>query len=457
VLNYAAMIVMKFGGTSVEDARAIRSVVEIVLSRRQQKPVVIVSAMAKITDSLLAVVRHAADRRLDDALSTIEKMRSRHHDAAKELVTADRLNAVISKIDDRLQGIENLARSLAVLGESTARSQDAIVSQGEMLSSLLVTEALIQQGAPGVLADSREFIITDGQFTKAVPQMTAIIERTERILGDFLSKGQIPVTQGFVGSTANGVTTTLGRGGSDYSAALIGAALKAEEIQIWTDVDGMMTTDPRVVPEARRIEAVSFDEAAELAYFGAKVLHPSTVLPAIEREIPVRILNTKRPSVPGTLITSDPKPSQTPIKSIAFRRNVVVLNVSSARMLEAHGFLKAIFEIFDRFRTSVDVVSTSEVSVSMTIEATDRLDEITGELSRLGRVTVEQDKAIICVVGDNLKSTSGIAGRLFTCLDNINISMVSQGASKINLTFVCDNANVEKAVRQLHSQFFPNS
>jgi aspartate kinase len=450
------MIVMKFGGTSVEDHRAIQSVVEIVLSRRDLHPVVVVSAMAKITDSLLAVVRQAADRHLDDALGTIEKMRSRHHDAAKELVAADRLNSVLAKIDDRLQGIENLARSLAVLGESTARSQDAIVSQGEMLSSLLVTEALIKQGAPGVWADSREFIITDGQFTKGIPQMPTIIERAGKVLGDFLAKGQIPVTQGFVGSTANGVTTTLGRGGSDYSAALIGAALNAEEIQIWTDVDGMMTTDPRVVPEARRIEAVSFDEAAELAYFGAKVLHPSTVLPAIEREIPVRILNTKRPSVPGTLITSDPHPSQTPIKSIAFRRNVVVLNVSSARMLEAHGFLRAIFEIFDRYRTSVDVVSTSEVSVSMTIEATDRLDEITKELSNLGRVTVDPDKAIICVVGDNLKSTSGIAGRLFSCLDNINISMVSQGASKINLTFVCDNANVEKAVRQLHGHFFPN-
>jgi aspartate kinase len=450
------MIVMKFGGTSVEDPRAIRSVVETVLGHREQKPVVVVSAMAKITDSLLAVVRQSSERHLDDALTTIEKMRTRHHEAARELVAPDRLNSVLAKIDDRLLGIENLARSIAVLGESTPRSQDAIVSQGEMLSSLLVTEAMIAQGAPGVLADSREFIITDAQFTRAVPQMTPIIERAASVLGTYLSKGQIPVTQGFIGSTSNGITTTLGRGGSDYSAALIGAALKAEEIQIWTDVDGMMTTDPRVVPEARRIEAVSFDEAAELAYFGAKVLHPSTVLPAIEREIPVRILNTKRPSVAGTLITAEPRPSKTPIKSIAFRRNVIVLNVSSARMLEAHGFLRAIFEIFDRYRTSVDVVSTSEVSVSMTIESTDKLNEITHELSQLGRVTVEQDKAIICVVGDNLKSTSGIAGRLFGCLDNINISMISQGASKINLTFVCDNANVEKAVRQLHTHFFPN-
>jgi len=446
---------MKFGGTSVEDERAITSVIDIILSRRVRKPVVVLSAMAGITDALISVINDAANRNLDAALATLAKIRIRHHNVAEKLISSsDRLDSVIVRIDGKLQDIENLAISLSILGESTPRSRDAVISQGEQLSTLIVSEAMIDKGAEAVLVDSRDFIITDNQFTKAVPQMQIITKKAEEYLGEQLSAGRIPIAQGFIGSTTDGITTTLGRGGSDYSAALIGAALKAEEIQIWTDVDGMMTTDPRVVPNARRLEAVSFDEAAELSYFGAKVLHPSTVLPAVDMGIPVRILNTKRPSVEGTLITSEPRPSKTLIKSIAFRRGVTVVNISSTRMLQAHGFLRAIFEIFDRYKTSVDVISTSEVSVSMTIETNDRLDEIVEELSKLGLVTVERDKAIICVVGDNLKSTAGVAGRLFSCLDDINVSMISQGASKINVTFVCDNANVERAVRNLHDKFF---
>ena len=269
-----------------------------------------------------------------------------------------------------------------------------------------------------------------------------------------IESGCVPLAQGFIGSTVDGVTTTIGRGGSDYSAAIIGAALAADSIEIWTDVDGLMTVDPRVVPEARRIRVISFAEAAELSHFGAKVLHPSTVLPAVERDIPVHIFNTHNPAGEGTLIVSTPKTSSNPIKSIAFKRGITIVNVSSTRMVFAYGFLRAIFEVFDRHQTSVDVVTTSEVSVSMTLDNTDRLDAIRMDLASLGEVTVEANKAIFCVVGDNVKFTPGVAARLFQAIQPTNVNMISQGASEINLTFVIDESETERVAGSLHKEFF---
>jgi aspartate kinase len=250
------------------------------------------------------------------------------------------------------------------------------------------------------------------------------------------------------------VTTTIGRGGSDYTAALIGAGLDAKAIEIWTDVDGLMTADPRVVPEARRIRVISFAEASELSYFGAKVLHPSTVLPAVERGIPVHIYNTHNPACEGTLIVAEPRPSRNLIKSIAFKRGVTIVNVTSTRMLLAFGFLRTIFEVFERHQTSVDVVTTSEVSVSMTLDNTDRLEAIKRDLSGIGEVGVEREKAIVCVVGDNLKFKPGVAARLFQAIESTNVNMISQGASEINLTFVIDEGEVDRVIRSLHEEFF---
>ncbi|MFY9573190.1 MAG: aspartate kinase, partial [Blastocatellia bacterium] len=269
-----------------------------------------------------------------------------------------------------------------------------------------------------------------------------------------VSSHRVPVAQGFIGSTGDGVTTTIGRGGSDYSAALIGAALNAQSIEIWTDVDGLMTADPRVVENALRIRVISFAEASELSYFGAKVLHPSTVLPAVERGIPVHIYNTLNPTCEGTLIVATPRRSRNLIKSIAFKRGVTIVNVTSTRMLMAYGFLRAIFEVFDRHQTSVDVVTTSEVSVSMTLDDTDRLESIKRDLSGIGEATVEREKAIVCIVGDNLKFTPGVAARLFKAIEGTNVNMISQGASEINLTFVIDESETERVVRLLHDDFF---
>lgn len=451
------MIVMKFGGTSVQDAAAINRAAEIVLGRIHRRPVVIVSAMARVTEALLRLAQTSKEGRIDEALQVISELRERHLTTARDLLEHSHessLGLVGREVRSQFAEIENLARSVATLGELTGRSQDAIASFGERLSSVVVAETFRSRGIPVELVDSRSFIITDDCFSRAAPDIQQTNIRTRDTLAPLVESGRVPVAQGFIGSTASGITTTIGRGGSDYSAALIGAALGAEAIEIWTDVDGLMTADPRVVPDARRIRVISFEEASELSYFGAKVLHPSTVLPAIERGIPVHIYNANNPSCEGTLIVARPRPSRNLIKSIAFKRGVTIVNVTSTRMLMAYGFLRTIFEVFDRHQTSVDVVTTSEVSVSMTLDNTDRLETIKQDLSGIGEVTVEREKAIVCVVGDNLKVTPGVAARLFGAIENTNVNMISQGASEINLTFVIDDCEVDRVVCRLHDQFF---
>ncbi len=450
------MIVMKFGGTSVQDAAAIMRAAEIVSGRLDRSPVVVVSAMARVTEALLGIADAAKARRIDEASEGIRELLERHITTARELLGEwqDSALSVERELQSQFAELENLARSVGTLGELTPRSTDAIVSFGERLSSVIIAEAFRLRGIQIELTDSRDFIITDDRFTRAAPDMQETTRRTRAALEPIVKSGRVPVTQGFIGSTAEGVTTTIGRGGSDYSAALIGAAVGAEAIEIWTDVDGLMTSDPRIVPDARRIRVISFAEASELSYFGAKVLHPSTVLPAVECGIPVHIYNTHNPGCEGTLIVAAPRPSRNLIKSIAFKRNVTIVNVTSTRMLMAYGFLRTIFDVFDRHQTSVDVVTTSEVSVSMTLDNTDRLEAIKQDLSGIGEVTVEREKAIVCVVGDNLKFTPGVAARLFQAIDNTNVNMISQGASEINLTFVIDESDVDRVVRRLHDVFF---
>ena len=451
------MIVMKFGGTSVQDAAAIDRTAKIVLGRLDRSPVVVVSALARVTEALLGLARTARERSTDLAVAVIEDLRERHLITARNLLETyktSRLVEVEQEIHSQFADLENLVRSVATLGELTLRSQDAIASFGERLSSVIIAAALESRGVAADLVDSRSFIITDDSFSKAAPDLQETSSRTLAVVGPLVSAGRVPVAQGFIGSTVGGVTTTIGRGGSDYSAALIGAALGAEAIEIWTDVDGLMTADPRAVPNAKRIRVISFAEASELSYFGAKVLHPSTVLPAVERGIPVHIYNTNNPGCEGTLIVAQPRPSRNLIKSIAFKRGVTIVNVTSTRMLLAYGFLRTIFEVFDRHKTSVDVVTTSEVSVSITLDNADQLEPITRDLGGIGEVSIERGKAIICVVGDNLKFTPGVASRLFKAIASTNVNMISQGASEINLTFVIDESDVESVARSLHDEFF---
>jgi aspartate kinase len=325
-------------------------------------------------------------------------------------------------LDEHFQKLTELVKGLAVLGELTPRSIDAISSYGERLSSLIVTLAFQRFGMNAVHLDSRRVMVTDKRHTQAAPDYDETYARLAATLPP-LARDAVVVMGGFIGSTRDGVTTTLGRGGSDFTASIVGAGIGAEEIQIWTDVDGMLTADP-------------------------------TVLPAIEKSIPVLILNSRRPDVPGTRIVAEPVPCSNVVKSIACKRKIALVNIHSTRMLMAYGFLHRIFEVFDRFETPVDMVATSEVSVSLTIDNTARLDAIVAELEQFAEVDIEKDQVIVCLVGDNIRRTPGVARRVFNALDGIDIRMISQGASLLNISLVVAEADLFRAVPALHEEFF---
>ncbi len=378
------MIICKFGGTSVQDAEALQRVTGIIQSRLKSKPVVVASAMGKTTNGLLQAAETAASGRIREASDQLGRLRERHLKEVGRLGLAED-RELTETIDNYFKEIGNISNGLAILGELTPRSLDAIGSYGERLSTAILTKVLAERGIPAQLMDSRKCMVTDEQFTRASPLFDLIEPAIREQVLPVIKSGRVPVLQGFIGSTRKGITTTIGRGGSDYSAAIIGAALDAYDIEIWTDVDGIMTSDPRLVPEARRVRVISFDEAAELAYFGARVLHPATILPAVRKKIPVHVLNSYKPEQEGTLITDEAPACENPVKSIAFKKGITVINITSQRMLMAHGFLKKIFEIFDNHKVPVDVVSTSEVSVSLTLDDTSRLWDVVTELKKSPR------------------------------------------------------------------------
>lgn len=448
------MIICKFGGTSVKDAEAIERVAKIIGQRLKQHPVVVASAMGKTTDHLLKAAEIASQGKKQEALDLLNRLRDGHMKEAQKLGLAEAGDEFSEAVYSYFKEIRDLVRGLSALGELTSRSKDAMASYGERLSTLIIAHALNKREIPSQLMDARQFIITDDNFLRASPLFDLTEPAIREHLLPVIRADKVPVIQGFIGSTRSGITSTIGRGGSDYSAAIIGAALDASDIQIWTDVDGIMTTDPRTVPEARRVRVISFDEAAELAYFGANVLHPATILPAVRKKIPVHVLNSYKPDCEGTLITDEAPPCENPVKAIAYKKGITVINIASTRMLMAHGFLKKIFEIFDAHKIPVDVVSTSEVSVSLTLDETSSLWEVITELKKIGEVNVEGGKAIVCCVGDNLKNIAGLPYQVFSAIRDINISMISQGASAINITFVTDDDRLPQAVRSLHDVFF---
>jgi aspartate kinase len=448
------MIVMKFGGTSVQDAAAIDRAASIVKARLPQRPVVVVSAMAKVTDQLLNMARAAGDGDRKNALKLSRALRERHYNTAGELLGTALFTQFHSDLGVEFEALDELLRGIAAVGELTPRTTDHVAAFGEVLSSRIVKAALSARGIETALIDSRQCMVTDNTHTRAAPLMTETRERLEAKVRPLVAGGQVPVMGGFIGATKAGVTTTIGRGGSDYSAAIVGAELGAERIEIWTDVDGMMTTDPNLCPEARRIKLISFDEAAELAYFGAKVLHPATVLPAIQKNIPVYILNSSNPECEGTRITARVPHSRNFFKAIAAKKRITIIDVAAPRMLLAHGFMRAIFEAFDRHRIPVDVVSTSEVSVSLTVDSNESIPALAADLAKLADVKYDGRKAIVCVVGENLRETPGIAARVFGELSDTKIRMISQGASEINLTFVIEEDEVPQVIQRLHKVFF---
>ncbi|KAA6459286.1 lysine-sensitive aspartokinase 3 [Acidobacteria bacterium AB60] len=448
---------MKFGGTSVEDQTAIARTASIVAGRVSagKSPVVVVSAMAKVTDQLLRCGTCAAAGDRTGALALSSRLRSRHRDTAAALVK-ERASAVelINWIDQKFDQLDEILRGLAAILELTPRISDLIVSYGERLSSRMIAAAFQERGINAAHVDARDVIVTDSHFQKATPIDTAIEKRAEEKIRPLVNEGKVPVLGGFIASNEAGITTTLGRGGSDFTGALIGGAMHAEAIEIWTDVDGIMTSDPRVCPDALRVKVISFEEAAELAYFGAKVLHPATILPAVKKNIPVLVLNSKNPSNEGTRIISLAPHCKSPFKSIAVKKKLSIIDVVASRMLMTHGYLKAIFDIFDKHQCPVDMVSTSEVSVSLTVDSNDKLPAIAADLSKLADVKYEGKKALVCLVGEDIRGQNGMAAQVFTAVRHINVRMISQGASEINMSFMIDEEDADEAVRSLHAAFF---
>ncbi|MBI3681092.1 MAG: lysine-sensitive aspartokinase 3 [Acidobacteria bacterium] len=447
------MIVMKFGGSSLESAASIERVAGIVKTRESRRPVVVVSAMGKTTNRLLAIGQAASDGRQPDALGQLAELKQYHAAEASAIVCENDRSGLTAMIEEHFAELAQQVARIAQAEEFPARMIDAVSALGERLSSRIVTLAFRYFGIDAVHVDSRSVLITDSRHTQAAPLFSRTYARLAETVSPLAAR-QVVVMGGFIGSTLDGVTTTLGRGGSDYTASIVGAGISAEEIQIWTDVDGMLTSDPRIVPGGHLIKTISFAEAAELAYFGAKVLHPATVQPAIEKNIPVLVLNSRRPEASGTRIVKETVPCRNVIKSIACKPGITVVKIQSLRMLMAHGFLRRIFEVFDRFKTPVDMVSTSEVSVSLTIDNPQYLAEIRQELDRIADVEVESGRAIVCIVGDNIRGTPGVGARIFHALRDINVLMVSQGSSQLNFSFVIDARDLKAAVDALHTEFF---
>lgn len=457
------MVVMKFGGTSVADQAAIERLMAIVSRQREKDvsggggprgPVVVVSALSGVTDRLLGVAAEAGAGDAEGARHNLRDLRARHM-SVSGVIADDALRAEAqADVDREFDELERIVEALGVLREVSPRWLDTIAATGETVSSRIVAAALASHGLDGAWVDARQVIATTGEHTAAAPLFPETTAKLTAQVAPLLDLGRVPVLGGFVGATADGVTTTLGRGGSDFSGAIVGACLGAREIQIWTDVDGMLTADPRVVAHPRVVPHLSFAEASELAYFGAKVLHPATIQPAVTRNIPVRILNARRAEAPGTLITAERPPSAAALTALASKKHVTVVDITSTRMLMAHGFLRRLFEVFERHRTPVDVVTTSEVSVSVTVDDRRHLPAVVHDLSEFAEVSCEHEMAIVCVVGEGLQQEPALVGRVFQAVGDVPVKLLSQAASRRNITFVIRETDVPLVLGRLHDHFF---
>jgi aspartate kinase len=452
------MIVLKFGGTSLGNGERIRRVAGLVADRRGEMPLVVVSAMGGVTDLLVSLLDASKRKERDGADAISGRFEALHRAALEALaLPSGEAESCRAVLDRELERLRNLSLGISLLEEISPRTSDAMLSAGELVSSQLLAGALRARGVPTLWIDPRRLVATDASFGAAVPDEKEIAARVGALAVKELADGHVVVTGGFVGEAADGSTTTLGRGGSDLSAALLGAGLadagaSVPVIEIWTDVDGILTADPRIVPEARPVPEVSYPEAAELAFFGAKVLHPATIRPAVSRSIPVAIRNTFRPGAPGTVVRADAPGAG--VRAVAMREGVAALFVGSPRMLFAHGYAARVFSVFEKRRVPVDVIATSEVSISITVDERAPIDLLAGDLSEFAEVSVLRDLAVLSVVGKGLRTTSGVAVRVFGALREINIVLISQGASDHNITFVVDKKDAPEALRRLHREFF---
>jgi aspartate kinase len=449
------VIVIKFGGTSVGDAGRVAAAIDIVAERRHLDPIVVVSALEGVTNDLIAATNAACEGDGQRVNDIIDRIRQRHEDVAMRLVQqkTDFFDAFVKRLSKQIEEIQTILRGVTLLHEVTARAHDKIVSIGEKLSSVLFAYSMMMRALPGEHVESEDVIWTNDHFGGATPRMDLTSEAARKTLLPLVERKRIPVMGGFIGRTVGGATTTLGRNGSDYSAAIVAAAVGADEVQIWTDVDGLLTCDPRFVPSARVIDHLSHEEAAELASFGAK-LHPRTLEPAIEAGIPVRILNTRNPASPGTLITREGIARATGPRSVARKRNVTVVHMTSNKMLGAHGFLARLFHVFEELKISVDLIATSEVSVSVTVDEQLNIEELQKRLSGVADVEVINGQCIIAIVGRNLLADSLVGARVFEAMRGVPMQMLSLGRSGLNLSIVIHDADSDRAIQQIHQALF---
>ncbi|HSR69944.1 MAG TPA: aspartate kinase [Acidobacteriota bacterium] len=443
---------MKFGGSSQRDAAAYERVFEAVRARAQRRPLVVLSALGKTTDGLLQAALMASKGQHEPAHGKRREMEEQHLQIASQLMQGASLRKARGSIEDYFDQVRRLLLRVEEEGFLRPQMQDEVLARGELLSTAIFHHLLLSRGLPSAYLDARLLVRSDDRYTRAHVDEQATFAN---LSGEVEKQGdKICVLQGFIASGPAGETTTIGRGGSDLSACLAGAALEVEEIQIWTDVPGILTADPRLVPQALKIKSISFDEAAELAYFGAKVLHPAALIPAIARDIPVYVLDSARIDQPGTFISAREVPSRTPIKSIACKPGISILNINSPRMLLAYGFARRIFDVFDRRRIPVDVIATSEINVSVTIDREDEIDQLLRDLAALGDVQVQSSMAIVSVVGHALPWSKGLPALVFEAVKDIEVRLISQGASRTNLTFLVGQEHMPTAVRRIHETFF---
>ncbi|MGZ4730679.1 MAG: aspartate kinase [Terriglobales bacterium] len=448
-------VVMKFGGTSVEDAAAIRRLCRLVARPSRLRPVVVVSALAKVTDQLMDASEAAAAGRLDSARETLQALQLRHETVAGALAGGDERGCLFREFAEDFSALDKMVLRIASEKALITCVQDSLLGAGESLSSKLVQSALQAAGVDAALVDARECIVTDAAHTRATPLWDETNQRLQAVVLPLLEAGQVPVMGGFVGATRDGIPTTLGRGGSDFSASIVGAGLHASRIEIWTDVDGILTTDPNLCPDARRVARMSFDEAADLAYFGAKVLHPATLLPAVRSNIPVWVLNSRNPECPGTEIVAFCEPADG-VKAITAKRGVAIVDVEPVRWF-APELLREVFDVFERHQHSLDLLSASRGSLALLVSSVSGLPAIAEELKGKANVRWENHKALVCLVGEHVRRRPEIASQAFRAIGDIEVRMICQGASERNITFLVNESRAGEAVQRLHRALFSNS
>lgn len=441
-------LVMKFGGTSVGSAARMKDVAVLARINAHNGVLVVVSAMSGVTDSLFRAARLAYEGNLEAAFSVCEDLRAKHYETHRELSSGAESADDFANIDAIIEALKERLHGVALLRELSPRSMDAIAANGELLSGQLVARAI---GCRYI--DARTIMKTDSRFGEARPDREAIKAAVSEHVTPLIKPWEIVVTQGYIGSDQENSTTTLGRGGSDYSASIFGAALNASEIQIWTDVEGILTCDPRIVPSAKTVEVLGYFEAAELAAFGAKVLHPATIKPALDEGIPVTVRNTMKPD--GKFSTIKPgKSSGRPVVALAMRKNVSIISIKQEDMTDQYGFLAKLFKVFGDAEVSVDLISTSEISVSISLDSSCPIPKLKKELQKLGNVEVLSGRVVIAVVGDLLKRTPAVLKKVFAVLEQIEVDLVSLGANSVNLSFIVKQEDAEFAMKKLHEIFF---